>query len=199
MKKTLILSLMLFAFFAQAQEKRKTIAVNYGFGAGAVGQGFSSKKDGGGGSSQEGQSLNTIGISYWNEIAKQLYVETGFHYLVHQYTTHSHMPPIMIFDNEIKLISIPLKIRYEAGRYIYFNSGFYVDLDISEDHPNSFNNFSGVGFGVGMGLQHYFKNGIGIYTNPQLDFRNLHPFSAQYSSEKLFNGNLVFGLAYRIK
>lgn len=197
MKKLLMLSIIFFSLFAQAQEKRNSIAINYGTGSGYIGP--LGKVDGGG--SKQGRSLNTIGISYLDETSKNLYFETGLQYLVHKYTSWPAVAPAAhetsATDHIVKLISIPIKLRYEAGKYVFFNGGFYLDIDISEKAIYSSREYNGLGTSVGFGLQYYFKNNLGFYVNPLLDFRNLLSFST--GSNKLINANLVFGIAYRIK
>lgn len=196
MKKLTLLAFLLVTLFCKAQETRNVIAINYGTGNGSVGQ--LGKVDGGG--HKEVQSLNTIGISYLERMSKNLYFETGLQYLVCKYTSWPGVaPPEFNFstDHLVKLIGVPIKLRYEAGKYIFFNTGLYVDIDVSEKAIYSSQKFSGLGASAGIGLQYYFKNKLGLYVNPMLDFRNLLTISS--GSNKLVSGNLVFGLAYRIK
>lgn len=192
MKKTLILSLMLFALFAQAQEKRKILSIDYGLGNGSL---FTfDKMDGGG--SREGKSLTNFGINYSYGLAKKnLFLETGLAYLTYKYTiTASYPPNSWSWDYTQNLISVPVRLRYEAGKYIFFNGSLYLDIDVSKRTSRG---LSGIGTGLGAGLQYYFKDKVGFYINPQFNIRNLASFSG--SPYKLASTQVAFGLAYKFK
>jgi hypothetical protein len=198
MKKLLTVFLILLAFFAQAQERRTGIGLSYSSGYGEI---FHLKKLDGSGSN-EGNSLNTLGVNYWHETLKNLHLEIGIQYLVYKYTAtapyYGQYPPI-VSNHKVKLITIPIQLRYEIGRFIFFNGGLNLNLDAQEVNTFEDYKFGGIGAGVGIGLQHYFKNNVGIYVNPHLGLRNMISFSNEGSNVSLATALLTFGLNYRIK
>lgn len=198
MKILFTISLFLLTFFAQAQEKRTGIGLSYGFGYGGI---FHLQKRDGSGSNQ-GNSLNTLGINYWQETLKNLHLEIGVQYLVYKYTAtapyYGQYPPV-VSNHKVKLITIPIQLRYDLGKFIFFNGGLNLNLDAQEINVFKDYKFGGIGAGAGIGLQYYFKNKMGIYINPRLDLRNVISFSNEGSNVNLATALLTFGLNYRIK
>ena len=115
--------------------------------------------------------------------------------MVYKYTITTYYPPgpERLWDYTKNLISLPVKLRYEAGKYIFFNGNLYLDIDVSKRYSRG---LSGIGAGLGMGGQYYFNNKIGVYINPQLDIRNLASLSG--SPYKLAGASIVFGLSYKL-
>jgi hypothetical protein len=197
MRKLLTVFFMFFAFFAQAQEKRKGISVSYGRGEGNL---FRLVKVDGGSFNDHGKSLRTIGVSYSRETGlKNLYLEPGICYFTYRYkgVFTSYANKTWEEERTVKLISIPIKLRYEIGKYVFFNGGSYIDIDLATEGRGWIKEFTGIGVGIGAGLQYYLKNKIGVYLNPQIDVRNLVAFSNE-TPQRIFNTNLLVGLAYRI-
>ncbi len=193
MKNYLILPLLFLTLLTQAQEKRKNLSLHYGLGNGSL---FTFEKMDGGGN-REGNSLTNFGLNYSYELrSKNLFLETGFEHLTYKYTLSSFYPPSppKSWDYTATLISFPVKLRYEAGKYFFFNGNLYLDIDVSKGTGRG---LSGIGTGLGAGLQYYFKNKFGVYVNPQLELRNLASFSG--SPYKLASTQIAFGLTYRIK
>ena len=199
MKKLTIIALLFATFLCKAQE-RKIIALNYGGGNGRISFGKFSAQDGAL-LSTNSKSLNTFGFTYLNETVKNLFLETGINSFTYQYTLTAVGYGIdipQVSNHKTSLISIPIKLRYEVGKYVFFNGGLNTDIDISEKDRNSVSDFSGIGAGAGIGLQ-YFKNHFGVYFNPQFDFRSLIQFTSSNQHNKILNSNFVFGLSYKMK
>lgn len=198
MKYLFTLSITLLSFFAQAQEKRKSVSINYGLGEGNM---FRFAKVDGGSFADRHQSLRIMGIGYANETGtKNLYWETGLHYFAYDYKGEFEGYGNLKWEENktVKLLSIPIKLRYELGKYIFFNGGLYADVDISKDPDNTIKEFTGLGAGFGLGL-HYYLEKIGVFVNPQIDARNLLSFTTRKGPvQRLFNTNLSFGVALKI-
>ncbi len=182
MKKLLMLSLLLFSFFSQAQE-RSSVAISYGLGNGRIGSFYK-----GGDYSNVQKSLNIFGLNYWHKIGKNLYFETGMQLIRYDHLNIS-LPPNSTTTREVlNLISLPFKLRFEAGDYVFFNGG--LTADFSKRNPDP---LSGIGAGIGIGLQVKTFKQISLYVNPQA---NMH--SVITGGRFFAETNLTFGAAYRI-
>jgi len=191
-------SIILFSGLAQAQEDRKSIAISYGTASGRFG-GFRIMK---GFASYDVKSLNSFGVTFFYETRKNRHIEYGLHYISFKYgvSPNINIPENHLYWNEeLNLISVPLKLRYDAGKHFFFNGGFYLDIDVSKQNGYTAENHSGVGVGIGIGLQFHLKNKFSIYTNPQLDVRDLINIAGEKYANKLMAASLIFGLAYQIK
>jgi hypothetical protein len=178
----LTLLFILFSIFAQAQE-RSNIAVSYGFGSGSI----ASLGKSGSPYSYKQKSLNIFGLNYWHQIGKNLYFETGMQLIRFDYTMTSFLPNYFPIYGTTNIISLPLKLRFEAGNHIFFNGGLTADLSKHSD-------INGIGAGIGIGSQFKLFKQISFYINPQA---NIHGAitNGQYFAES----NITFGASYRIR
>ncbi|SFG56825.1 hypothetical protein [Pedobacter insulae] len=181
MKKLLTLSILFLSLFAKAQEEG-SIALSYGFGNGKFGHLGKSEPT----PTSRQRSLHLFGMSYWHEIGKNLFFETGFQRFLYSYETasfDSSQPPT---NNELNFTSIPFKLRFEAGDYIFFNGGLTTDLNSAK-----FNTLLGIGAGIGIGLQVKTFKQISLYVNPQA---NLH----RVKGTAFLESNITFGASYQL-
>lgn len=183
MKKLLTLSIILFSFSVQAQE-RSSVAVSYGFGNGSIATFAKS----GSPDSHKQKSLNIFGLNYWHPFNKHLLFETGLQLIRYDYVTTSFYPSPTLTNNTLNIYSVPFKIRFEAGKYIFFNGGLTADL--SKGNSADIN---GLGAGIGMGLQAKILKQISIYVNPQANIHGAIP-EGHFFAES----NIAFGLSYKI-
>lgn len=197
MKKLLTLSMILFCFFTKAQTRSKTFAITYGLGNGDL-TNYSTNKVGYM-NSKKGKLIRIFGLNYFDEIGKNLFVETGFSILKYDYTFTSWGmggPGISSSSSEqsLKSLSIPLKLRFEFGKYFFLNGGLIGDIGLSKTQQGV-SDISGLGLGLGLGLQYYHNNKIGVFINPQINAHGLLGFG---SAIGIFERNITVGLAYRI-
>lgn len=182
MKGLITFAFILFSIFAVAQE-RSSIAISYGFGNGELG---SIRKSGG--ASYEGNSMNVFGVSYWNEISKNLFFETGIDLYRYPHTKKFYSPSSVPKNYTMNMISAPFKLRFEAGDYIFFNGGLTVDISKSKSAS-----ISGMGAGIGAGVQVKFFKQFSLYVNPQANIHGLLPLRMVFPES-----HLLFGLSYQI-
>lgn len=195
MKYTTTVLLVFLTLFCKGQD-RKAISISYGMGNGQ----FFSKKNAAGGPGYSSRSLKSFGVGFTAEVSKNLYFETGLNYLNHAYT----IVPSPFFTNlkqrneNIKIITLPIKMRFEAGKFFFLNGGMITDFTIGEVETmyNKYD-YSGLGLNLGLGLKYSFKNKIGVFINPQFNVHNLVSFTENNLG---FNEtNLTFGLKYQLK
>ncbi len=183
MKKLLPLVFILLPFFCQAQEK-SSIAASYGFGNGELGSFLKT----GSPYSQKQKSLRIFGFNYWHQIGKKFYFETGMQLIRYEYVTTSSTPNFTPTNNTLNIISVPFKLRFEAGKYLFFNGGLIAGL--SKSKPNA---VKGLGAGIGAGLQVKVVKKISLYVNPQANIHGVLP-----AGSLLAESNITFGASYQI-
>ncbi len=184
MKKLILLALLFITFFCKAQE-RSSIGVSYGFGNGTIGIFGKS----GSPFSHKQKALNIFGLNYWHEVSKNLFFETGMQLVRYDYVSTSVYPKSISTNNTLNMISVPFKLRFEAGSYIFFNGGITADLSRSKPDP-----LNGIGAGIGIGLQVKIVKQISLYVNPQANIHGAIP-GGRFFAES----NIAFGAAYRLK
>lgn len=202
MKVLLVFSLILMTLMVKAQENivkndpynRKSISLSYGFGNGQLVRSQALT----GAAGNNGKTINTIALNMNRQISKTLFVDAGLSYLNHKYAlTSVFYPgiPTVISTYSLDVLSIPIKLRYEFGKYFFLNGGLMADLDISKNVGQS--KYSGIGIGSGVGFQYFLKNNLGVFVNPQLNYHSLISFSNDRYPQKLLDANVNLGLSYR--
>lgn len=198
MKKLLSLAFLLFSLLANAQNRSKTFGITYGIGNGDITD-YSTKKMEGNMRSDEGKSTQIFGLNYFDEVGRNLFIETGLSILKHDYTFTTWTRSLSGFattssEHSLKSLSIPLKLRFEFGKYFFLNGGLITDIGLTKTQED-LNDISGMGLGLGLGIQYYHNNKIGVFLNPQINAHGLLGFG---NTTGIFERNITFGLAYRI-
>jgi hypothetical protein len=169
MRMLIIFPLFLMGLICQGQEHKKILTINYGLGNPIS---FSSNKSGSGGGcscviyTEPIKPLTTIGFGYLYQTNNRLFVETGLSYSYYKNENNR-------INDEDKLINLLLKLRHTFGRYLFLNYGLSIDFGISHSEYYSKNNYSGLGANLGLGGQYYFKNNLGIFLLPNLNYSGL--------------------------
>lgn len=183
MKINYVTILLLFPFFVFAQKGTQTYSVSYGFGDGKIRPIIAMAKMSG---SYTAGNVKTFGINLNHGIGKHTTFETGFIALKHNYTyTEYHFPPEpVVADKTNTSIIIPLKLKIDILKYLFISGGMLADISLNGEGTN-------LGFGIGAGVQYYYRNKYGFFIYPQA---NVHTVEVG-----LAESHIAFGLAYRIK
>lgn len=142
MKKLITISFILAGLFANAQ-KQNSIAVSYGFGNGA--KGYFGKADNG--LTYHQKSLAIYGLNYWHALSKHWLFETGLQLIRYDYLTTSFIRNYTPTINSLNRYSVPFKMRFETGKYVFLNGGLTADLSKGDSAD-----INGLGAGIGIGL-----------------------------------------------
>lgn len=129
MKYLFVFSLIFATFLTQAQNRQR-IAFSYGNGDAQ----FSNKKHIVGSPSLKGKALNIFSANYQTEIHQQLFLEIGASYFDLNYSIIPNLPNANSISTtgKVQLITIPVKLRYEMGKYFFVNAGPFVDLNMGK-------------------------------------------------------------------
>jgi hypothetical protein len=93
------------------------------------------------------------------------------------------------FDSGI--LSIPVQLKYNFKNHIFFNTGPSLDVFYSE-----YNNEAGLGWRLGAGYEHVFKNGIALSLNPYLKWSSILVDFGNESSYFFFGASIGVGYKF---
>lgn len=178
--KTLTIIILVFISCCCKAQQRNSVAASYGLGNGSMGMFGKS-----GGARIEGKSLHIFGFNYWHAIAKNLFFETGIQLLRYNHTFQLMGPNTYPENQVMNMASVPFKLRFEAGKYIFFNGGLTAALSKGDS------GVSGIGAGIGVGVQFKIAKQLSLYFNPQANLHGLIPDGLH-----LGESNITFGLSY---
>ncbi|MEJ5994062.1 outer membrane beta-barrel protein [Pedobacter sp. Du54] len=195
MKKILVFPFLFLVMICNGQEHKKIFSINYGFGqpisfrdkesSGGVGCGCVIFKE-------EIKPLKTFGFGYLYQTNKHLFIETGLSYSQYKNEDNS-------INDEDNLLNVLVKLRHTFGKYIFLNYGLSIDVGISSSKFYGQNNYAGLGASLGLGGQYHFKNNLGVFILPNLNYSGLISSEAQNrnSSRPLsLYSNVNLGLTY---
>lgn len=194
MKYLFVFAIVFSGFLAQAQNRQR-IALSYGNGDAQ----FSNKKGYVGGPSLKDKSLNIFSINYQKEIHQDLFLEIGASYFDLKYAIIPNLPNAnsIATSAKLQLLTVPIKLRYELGKYFFVNAGPFVDINMgTTNKTQSQYDYSGIGASIGVGLQYDFSSSFGAFINPQANFHGLIGF--QDTPSHLIDAIGTIGVAFHL-
>lgn len=136
------------------------------------------------GSSSEGPT-RAFDVGAYRMIGKHVSLETGISLLNHKFQyTLLDQPGRLPVNRSVNTLILPIKLKVDILKYLFISSGVLLNTDLGEQDEVD------IGFGIGAGVQYYFKNKYGVFISPQT---NVHTLTIGLSEK-----HLAFGLAYRI-
>ncbi len=181
MKNFLIIIFLCSGLVARAQKGTTTFSISYGDGKGQI-KPILAKVDPAGLSSEG--SIKTFEIGASGMIGNHAALDIGFSLLEHRYQyTPLDRPGRTTVNKTLNTFVFPVKLKVDILKYLFISGGFLLISDMGGYKMD-------LGFGIGAGVQYYYKNRYGIFIYPQT---NIHSIAVGLSEE-----HVAFGIAYRI-
>lgn len=140
----------------------------------------------------------SFGIVYYYQTSRKWVWETGLEYSKHDiYIQPAFNPDI---DNtprktSLGLVTIPITLRYNIGKYFFLNGGTMLDVEIK--YPESIDDQTGFGASFGIGVKYDFKFGTSVFINPNIRAHALIPFAKERYHDHLMESGIRFGVTQR--
>jgi hypothetical protein len=130
-----------------------------------------------------------IGAEYSKGLNKWLKINMGIEYAKHdvEISNMSLAGVPVIKSGSVQYLSIPVYMRADVWKYVFFTFGLVFDLQAQSDVVNT--NVR-VGITGGGGLKYDFKNNLTVFLQP---FYEIHGIR----STNLLTGGLRTGISYR--
>jgi len=175
-KNTILLAVCLCAISLFGQNgKKNTIGAHIAYGIGDYGYLPAEK----GANSYNVKYYYSLALDYSRQLSKRLDLCSGVEYSYDNTTvtqSYTGQESDRNFRSNLTLITVPVQIKYHAGKFIYFNGGMFFNI-LSQTRetaewflpPNRTRNNNAnlfLGLGLGIGLEHTFDSGIMVSLNP---------------------------------
>jgi hypothetical protein len=111
-------------------------------------------------------------LKYLRKVNDKLNFETGIAWYKNNVTFTPFSDPesdVIPTDYDIKIIYIPLFMKFNFGKRYFINTGLIGDIDVS--NKNHLSKQSGVGIGLGVGIEYSIFKTFILTFNP---YTNLH-------------------------
>ena len=151
--------------------------------------------DGGGG--YEGKGAWHSGISFNRKVSGGVWLGGGIVYEHHHIEiTPEYFPGMeMVSETEtIQLFSVPLEVRFEFLKVLFFNTGPSFDFDISKGRLKV-DSQSGIGWSAGFGAGIKYRKTY-FMLNPSMKLYSLIAFKHEQYHQHLFEAGLNLGIGY---
>lgn len=134
-----------------------------------------------------------LGIRYILRLPNGLGLESGVGFYTGDIKiTSAPMPEQTSRRERLQITSIPVLLNYRFLDYFFVNGGPVLDFQNSD---NSFDSQSGMGFSLGIGINHYIRN-FQMFVNPNFRHYALIPFEKENYHSKLSGLAIQFGMGY---
>jgi hypothetical protein len=181
-------TLVLFALFLISMplfcQTRNNISIVYGI-ADNAGDNHGAIGDYG----YNGQSAWMYGLSYTRTLTRTFSLETGLLYSVNKVELTTIGPRGGLYDQNVKLISVPLYAKLSFFKYVFAQWGVMLDHETNYNSDSVINDQSGVGLALGIGGQYHIGQ-ANIFVNP---YFCRHAFTAQ---NDIVETGVKFGVGY---
>lgn len=149
--------------------------------------------------SYEAKNFYTLGLTYIRGLNKWLAIETGLEYSRHNIGI---VPNIMPGENmfmktqktEMNLLNVPVTLRAKFLKYFFVNAGVLIDIDVS--NSIYFENQTGFGGIVGVGVNYDFDFGLSVFLNPYI---KAHSWIDVGTQQKVLEKGFRLGVAYDLR
>ena len=122
-----------------------------------------------GGGSNEGKGAKAFGVRYTRNLNNSFSIETGIEYSLNkiEITPAFTGQQVPSFEENIRMVSVPLYGNLTFLKYLFVNAGVIFDLetDMYASDTRGVNSQSGVGYGFGAGGKYDF-NKMTILVHP---------------------------------
>lgn len=152
-----------------------------------------------GGVGYDSDNFYTLGVNYLHTINNWITFETGLEYSKHSIiVVPNYMPKVEneAYKNEFSLINIPITVRLNFLKYLFFNGGLIVDIDAAAS--SSIDSQTGIGGIIGVGTKYDFAFGASIFANPYFKAHALLPFSSNDYQQRIMETGIRIGLTYNL-
>lgn len=151
-----------------------------------------------GAGSQDGKGFYTFGASYTYILNSRIELQSGIEFSRHKIKINPAFIAIDIvsppWNENVKLLTVPLTANINFGKYIFLNGGFLLDFEIAK--KSSIDKQSGVGAVLGIGAKYDFDSNISIFANPYYKIHSLIPFSSDNYHQRMQEYGVKIGVAY---
>lgn len=137
-----------------------------------------------------------FGLSYVRSLTGSFSIESGIIFSDNktQLTSIQAGRGDFIYNEHIKMLSVPILLRRNFLKYFYFNFGLNIDMETNYPDDGSALNQSGIGYEMGLGGQYNF-NHISVFAAPFFQAHGLIRFNDNQTGN-LLDAGIKFGAGF---
>ena len=152
-----------------------------------------------GGGSYSGDGTRFAGAMVSIKTGRILWFESGLLIARHRIiSTPEFMPGVDMTPekNSLTLVSVPLKLHLEAGKFLFINGGLLIDIE-TDRTGSYFDNQSGMGFELGAGVKYQLRK-LQFRLNPLLRIHAFPAFERENYQQHLLETGIGVGIFYNL-
>lgn len=147
------------------------------------------------------KSYFSIGVSGYYRLNSFISIGTGISYnkylITRQY--HTYTPE----NQDIKILEVPLSLRFEFLKYIYASQGLSLNFELDKTVSRVIYQQTGIGYFMSLGFNYNFKSGLSVFAGPTARAYTIIPLvwgndsDAENGIDVLYGINMGFGIMQR--
>lgn len=137
-----------------------------------------------------------FGLSYVRSLTGSFSIESGIIFSDNktQLTSIQGGRGEFIYNEHIKMLSLPILLRRNFLKYFYFNFGLLTDIEVNYPNDGYALNQSGIGYEMNLGGQYNF-NHFTVFAAPFFQAHGLIRFNDN-NTGNLLDGGIKFGAGF---
>jgi hypothetical protein len=187
----LAIILLTTSVYAQAQDGRKN---SFGIFAGVGGAAVIQEALEGAGSTDIGTGFS-IGLNYYRSLSDKVAFETGAGWYMNEVTFKSAFNPSVdekVRHEKVSMISIPVFLRLDVSKSFFLHGGLMGDFDFSANEY--LDDQSGLGAGVGLGINFPLSQKVKMQINPFINMHGLLMIEKPTYPQRLLETGIRLGI-----
>jgi hypothetical protein len=143
-----------------------------------------------------GGKAELFGLSYVRNLSTNFSLESGIIFSDNktQLTSIQGSRGEFIYNEHIKMLSVPILLRHNFLKYFYFSFGLTVDMETNYPNDGSALNQSGLGYEMGLGGEYNFGH-LSLFAAPLFQAHGLIRFNNN-AIGNLLDGGIKFGTGF---
>lgn len=154
----------------------------------------------GSGYTDNGEGIR-LGLNYNRRVINRLWITSGINYLHISNIYHSPFSgqpdPQIIKNQKSQIIQVPIRIRYNILRWLYFKTGLTFDYQFNNRDGMYIDNQSGIGFSLLSGINLKISEQIIINIEPEFGISSLIPFNSDKYQQHLIMAGVNINMGYK--
>jgi hypothetical protein len=190
MKKLITSIIIILGTIITSKGQDNSYGLSVGFGNGII-----LKKSLDGGASYDLNTGFSIGLQYNRKLTKKLHLMTSINWYNNSISVIPNFNPDISMTSktfDVQLIYIPLLLKIDLGKYLFFNGGLIADIDATKNKYIS--NQSGLGASFGIGTEFLITKNFYIQLNPYLNFHGLILIDKEKYPERILDSGIKLNL-----
>ncbi|MBN1144670.1 MAG: hypothetical protein JXA72_09605 [Bacteroidales bacterium] len=144
----------------------------------------------------DGKAFYSAGITGVFSLKKNLSMASGVFLSQYRVKVDPYELNQPNFNENISVLYVPLSLRFNFGKHVYFSTGLLFGFDFS--NPGELKNQTGIGMILSPGVSFDCSDKISFFLNPYLNLPSMVSFNYGLNNDRILEASIRLGFLYQL-